>query len=420
MRNRFLARVLIAMLVLTLMGASFGWGFLTHQKGIFPHKLLRALVRSTGATPPRDETVMARAREVEKLLTALPYVSGTLDPDSERTGILIDQRDRVFEGLNFYGSRTEDRAFLIDLGGKVVHEWIFPSFRWQHLELLPNGDVLAVKNGKHLIRVNKKSELLWTYKADFHHSVWVDQGDIYGLISEPRLMPDVHPAVNIRDDLLVVLSGDGELKEKVSFMDLLLDSPYAYLLPSVSHMDFREKIEEEGAVNLDVLHVNSVEVFDGRLAGISELFAEGNILTSIKHINAIAILDGGSREVVWLWGPTNLILQHHPVLLDNGNIMVFSNGNKHSKIIELDPIDLEIVWQYEDPEEFFTRTRGSNQRLPNGNTLITESDTGYVFEVTTEGEKVWEFANPDVDSDGVRSAIWRMKRFPVSEITFLR
>ncbi len=406
--------------VLTLMGGSFAWGFLTHQKGIFPHKLLRALVRKTGATPPSDETITAQNQEVKKLLAALPYVSGTFDPDSQLTGTLVDQREKAFEGLNFYGSRTEDRAFLIDMDGEVVHEWIFPSFRWQHLELLPDGGVLAVKNGKHLIRVDKDSKLLWTYPADFHHSVWVDEGDIYALISEPRLMPEYHPSVNVRDDLLVILSAGGELKEKVSFMDLMLASPYAYLLPSVSHMDFSERIASEGAVNMDVLHVNSVEVFDGRLAEESELFAKGNILTSIKHINAILILDGATREVLWLWGPTNLVLQHHPVLLDNGNILVFSNGNRNSEVIEINPLDRKVVWSYQDPGNFFTRTRGSNQRLANGNTLITESDTGYVFEVTIDGEVVWEFANPDVDAEGVRSAIWRMKRFPASEISFLR
>ncbi len=412
--------VVLILSVLILMGASFGWGFLTHQKGIFPHKLLRALVRTTGATPPSDQAVFSKAQEVEKLLTALPYLSGTFDPNSQQAGTLVDNREKAFEGLNFYGSRTEDRAFLIDMDGKIIHEWIFPSFRWQHLELLPNGDVLAVKNGKHLLRVNKASEVLWTYPADFHHSVWVDQGDIYALTSEPKLIPEVHPSVNIQDDLLITLSEDGELKGKISFMDVLMDSPYAYLLPSVSHMDFKEKIKSEGAINLDVLHVNSVEVFDGRLADTSDLFRKGNILTSAKHINAIMILDGASREILWLWGPTNLILQHHPVLLDNGNILVFNNGNKDSQIIEVNPLDLKIVWRYEDPGSFFTRTRGSNQRLPNGNTLITESDTGYVFEVTTDGEVVWEFANPDVDSEGVRSALWRMKRFPALEITFLR
>jgi len=32
-----------------------------------------------------------------------------------------------------------------------------------------------------------------------------------------------------------------------------------------------------------------------------------------------------------------------------------------------------------------------------GNTLITESDKGHVFEVTREGKIVWEFYSPEVN-----------------------
>ena len=39
-------------------------------------------------------------------------------------------------------------------------------------------------------------------------------------------------------------------------------------------------------------------------------------------------------------------------------------------------------------------TCGTNQKLPNGNVLITESDYGRAFEVTTDGKIVWEYINP--------------------------
>ena len=39
-------------------------------------------------------------------------------------------------------------------------------------------------------------------------------------------------------------------------------------------------------------------------------------------------------------------------------------------------------------------TAGTTKRLPNGNTLITESNNGRAFEVTPAGEIVWEFFNP--------------------------
>jgi hypothetical protein len=37
---------------------------------------------------------------------------------------------------------------------------------------------------------------------------------------------------------------------------------------------------------------------------------------------------------------------------------------------------------------------GIAQRLANGNTLLTESSFGRFFEVTKEGEIVWEYVNP--------------------------
>jgi hypothetical protein len=54
---------------------------------------------------------------------------------------------------------------------------------------------------------------------------------------------------------------------------------------------------------------------------------------------------------------------------------------------------------------------GGNQRLANGNTLITESDKGHVFEITKEGKVVWEFYNPNIKSeDKERESIYRMTR----------
>ncbi|MDP9141853.1 MAG: arylsulfotransferase family protein, partial [Pseudomonadota bacterium] len=38
--------------------------------------------------------------------------------------------------------------------------------------------------------------------------------------------------------------------------------------------------------------------------------------------------------------------------------------------------------------------RSSQQRLANGNTLITESDGGRLLEVSAAGDIVWEYVNP--------------------------
>lgn len=55
------------------------------------------------------------------------------------------------------------------------------------------------------------------------------------------------------------------------------------------------------------------------------------------------------------------------------------------------------VWSFgrEGPKRFFSLLLSSAQRLPNGNTLICEGNSGRVFEITADGRKVWEYLAPD-------------------------
>lgn len=98
-----------------------------------------------------------------------------------------------------------------------------------------------------------------------------------------------------------------------------------------------------------------------------------------------------------------------------GHLIVFNNGdrpgasNDYSSIEEIAaPLngytyDLEPgeaygpnapIWYYADPGTFYSGHWSGVYRLPNGNTLITESETGYVFEVTDAGETVWDYHAP--------------------------
>ena len=53
-------------------------------------------------------------------------------------------------------------------------------------------------------------------------------------------------------------------------------------------------------------------------------------------------------------------------------------------------------WSFAGSDEipFYSESCGTAQRLPNGNTLVTESDGGRAFELTAGGQLVWEFYNP--------------------------
>ena len=128
----------------------------------------------------------------------------------------------------------------------------------------------------------------------------------------------------------------------------------------------------------------------------------------------MAILDKQTKEIVWTWGPGEISVQHMPRMLESGNILIFDNGKHvrdYSRVIELDPAKKEIVWAYKanPPESFFSPECGSAQRLQNGNTLIMESNNGRAFEVTADGEIVWQWYNPKI-KDGKRKTVYRMIR----------
>jgi len=59
-------------------------------------------------------------------------------------------------------------------------------------------------------------------------------------------------------------------------------------------------------------------------------------------------------------------------------------------------LQLEPTTRYPlgDEDAFFTPVPGTHQRLENGNVLITESTAGRIFEVTREGEVVWDYRLP--------------------------
>ena len=228
------------------------------------------------------------------------------------------------------------------------------------------------------------------------------------------------------DDVILRLSPAGEIIDRRSIFDLFGESiPQRYWillerwLSSEAALTEMEESATKNGFRLkngsppDLFHTNSIEVLPGAIDGISQ---PGALLLSIREIGTVAIIDFEQTRVEWTWGPSFVRRQHHASRLDNGNILVYDNlgGNGGlTRVVEVDPASREIVWQYngDPPDSFFSALRGGCQRLPNGNTLITESDRGRVFEITHDGDIVWEFYNPVMRSGGKeRSSIYRLMR----------
>ena len=80
-------------------------------------------------------------------------------------------------------------------------------------------------------------------------------------------------------------------------------------------------------------------------------------------------------------------------------------------MLEINPVTLELVWSYAGPRFFSSNISGA-QRLPNGNTLITEGANGRLFEVTKEGKIVWEYMYPLFSGAQASNAVYRGYRLP--------
>src|SRR6266478_2253441 len=157
---------------------------------------------------------------------------------------------------------------------------------------------------------------------------------------------------------------------------------------------------------------------------------DGDLLVSFREISTIIKIERRTGRIVWKLGAPPLSGQHAPTPLPNGNILIFDNGAHRldesfpfSRVIEVNPLTNDIVWKYQEEifSNFFSPRISNAQRLPNGNTLINEGWFGRFFEVTSEGEVVWEYVNPDFGpaseaAKAQNNGVFRVYRYTEKEI----
>jgi hypothetical protein len=189
-----------------------------------------------------------------------------------------------------------------------------------------------------------------------------------------------------------------------------------------------------------------------------ERFHPDNIIWDGRQTNIIAIISRKTGKIVWQLGPDYnaspalkklgwIIGQHHAHIIPKGlpgegNLLVFDNGGwagygapnpgapagvgnaqrDYSRVVELNPLTLELVWQYpflnfEDGETLqhlvlYSAFVSSAQRLPNGNTLITEGENGHFIEITPRHEVVWDYVNPYFSKQMMTNWVYRAYRVP--------
>lgn len=210
----------------------------------------------------------------------------------------------------------------------------------------------------------------------------------------------------------------------------------------------------------DWMHINSMSALGPNKwydAG-DERFHPDNIIWDSRESNITAIISKETGEIVWKLGPYFdqneklkklgwIIGLHHAHMIPKGlpgegNILMFDNGGwagyglpnpmspkgiknawrDYSRVLEIDPTTLDIVWQYtpkeaglvmpHDANRFYSPFISGQQRLPNGNTLITEGSGGRLIEVTPDHEIVWEYISPHWGDALKMNMVYRAYRVP--------
>jgi hypothetical protein len=374
----------------------------------------------------RRDGLNEEQREIERLESLGDLTGSGLG--AELAGVVTFDQSLASPGYNFYVSGHGTEAILMDMNGQVLHTWshdfdkIWPGagieegegrYYWRRAFLYENGDILAIHEYIGLIKLDKHSNLLWKYKGNVHHDLDVmEDGTIFVLTREAKMIPRINAVEPVLDDFIVQLDADGRELSKISILECL---------ERFEGKNRLDKMFKKG----HILHTNTIEILDGRLAGKLPEFRAGNALISIGNMDAIAVVDLENEKIVWgISG--NWHRQHHPTLLPNGKILLFDNqGHKgKSKVIEFDPVTERGTWKYAWAgfNPFFSKRYGSCQRLNNGNTLITESDNGRAFEVTSKHMIVWEFITPHhaPDNDEYFATLFELIRldpdFPIEWI----
>jgi hypothetical protein len=355
------------------------------------------------------------------------------------TGVLKYTPEKAYDGYTLISPMINCKtSYLIDMEGYVVHKWDTQYTPGAYGELLPNGNLLRAGVvpdipvsiggvGGILQELDWSGKVVWEYKLStpkevqhhcFHRMpngntlilAW-EFKTIDEAIAKGRDPNTVRTNVFTRGnwirgfwvDFVREVNKEGKTVWEWHTWDHIGKGPTKldinYHLPMAVGEDYPD---------LDWSHFNTVDYIP----------ETDQVVLNSRNLSETYLVNHKTGVIEWRWGNPSAYGQgkapsfydngsqkifgsHHASPLPNGNIQIFDNGSERpegnrSAVIEVNPKTDQIVWEYytKDSTSFYTYRQGSAQRLPNGNTLITSTMHGHVFEVTPKKEVVWNYVVP--------------------------
>ena len=351
--------------------------------------------------------------------------------DIERQCVLTYKPKKCYSSYTLFATYMGNIFYLINMEGNIVHTWRVRGAKVG--EILPEGHLMYGHMWNGLVKIDWNSKELWYYKCSQHHDFAVMPNGQALILCGTR-------GSGFPLQLILEERHNPKIRE---------DGPFAtcYIIevdPNTDEIVWKwwadEHIEELKKIGVkfptqadDIFHTNTCEVLpETKLGRQDSRFKAGNVLFNHKNLNVIGVIDKSDGKIVWAWGPGIVDRPHMPTLIPEvhpitgealpgaGHFLIFDNGPNRgfSRVIELDPLSEEIVWEY-SPDGFWGSGGGGSNRMPNGNTVICEGGfrgrRGRIFEITPEEEIVWEYLTPYFDGIGGHE-IYRCVRYPLQYI----
>lgn len=310
----------------------------------------------------------------------------------------VTNSDERHPGNTLVGVHSyNDNGRIVELtpGGEVIWEWSVPDSRVFAVEQLDEETVLAAVAVKtpadqcneeyleyeeeddhcvhnRVVEIDKPSgDVVWEYD-------WYDEFIYNHEVHDIERLENGETAIaDMGNDRAFTVDRDGEITWEWDAEE--------HLTPGTPFYEAHGGPEKDGEHD-DWTHMNDIDQLEN-----------GNFQLSLRNFDTIIEVDSEANEIVDTVGKpgdhSRMKHQHNPHRIEAEKTMVVSDS-ENDRIIELDLESEEHIWRYTGPSSNSLQWPRDADRLPNGNTLITDSRNNRVLEVSPDGEIIWQFTDP--------------------------
>jgi hypothetical protein len=297
----------------------------------------------------------------------------------------------------------------IDWNGNVVWEFLYSSstaLAHHDIEPMPNGHVLIIAWEVKSATVAKAAGRKTTAAMWPDHVIEVDK-------STSQIVWQWHAWDHLIQDYDQTKANYGVVNQHPELFDINLGSSGSSGPGGGGDWLHMNGISYNAALDQIVLTSHNM----------SELYVIDHSTTTQEAAGHTGGTYGKGGDILYRWGnPANyratgttyFSVVHCPYWIPSGlpgagNIIAFNNGTntRASSIIEITPPlqsdglytftsgtaygPATPAWTYSNGTSFYSSNQGCCQRLADGHTLITDPDSGYIFEVDQNQKKAWEY-----------------------------